>query len=126
MKKCIYCKEIKSETDFSKHSHTADNLDTRCKDCIKKQTEIRKELYKFAPPKPNKCQCCGKKSNKWCLDHNHTDNTFRGWICDRCNTGIGNLGDDLKGLMKAIRYLKRTMPKKVVKIPDRQLKLFES
>ena len=41
------------------------------------------------------------------LDHCHETNQFRGWICRNCNTGIGNLGDNVEGLENAIRYLKR-------------------
>lgn len=27
--------------------------------------------------------------------------------CDRCNAGIGMLGDSIEGLMNAVRYLQR-------------------
>jgi hypothetical protein len=30
-----------------------------------------------------------------CFDHDSTTDTFRGWICQQCNTGIGKLGDNL-------------------------------
>jgi hypothetical protein len=105
MKICIYCKETKQFDQFPKHSHSRDNLDNRCKECVKQQTVVRKKLYQDAPPKPKVCECCGKEPSKWCLDHDHTDDSFRGWLCDKCNTGIGNLGDNLDGLIKAVNYL---------------------
>ena len=102
---CIYCKEKKTIGSFPKHSLYKDNLDTRCRDCVKSQAKIRKELHKTAPPKPDVCECCGNKPLKWCLDHDHKTNKFRGWICDRCNTGLGKLGDNIEGLEKAKEYL---------------------
>jgi len=52
------------------------------------------------------CECCGEKPIKWCLDHDHSTHEFRGWICERCNTGLGKLGDNIEGLTKALNYLK--------------------
>ncbi len=126
MKTCLYCEQIKPETDFPKHNLYKDKLDTRCRDCIKKQSAIRSKLHKSAPPRPEVCECCGKKPRKWCLDHNHNDDTFRGWICDRCNTGMGKLGDNLKGIMNAVRYLKKKSPpkKKIIETKDRQLEFW--
>lgn len=42
------------------------------------------------------------------MDHDHDTETFRGWICEKCNIGIGKLGDTLEGLTKAVEYLKRS------------------
>lgn len=102
---CSYCGKRKNSGSFPRHTHYKDNLDSRCKKCIKKQTKIRDKLRKKAPPKPDICECCKKIPNKWALDHNHRDNSFRGWLCDRCNTGIGNLGDTLQGVINAVNYL---------------------
>jgi hypothetical protein len=82
-----------------------DNLDTRCKNCVKKQTKVRGRLHKKAPQKPEFCECCGKVPIKWCLDHDHADDSFRGWLCDKCNTGIGKLGDNMEGIVCALNYL---------------------
>jgi hypothetical protein len=59
--------------------------------------------------KPALCECCGKQPGKkaLALDHCHVSNRFRGWLCDRCNAGIGMLGDSIEGLMNAVRYLER-------------------
>jgi len=59
------------------------------------------------------CGCCGKeinterhaKQNKACVDHCHDTKQIRGLLCHSCNMGIGKLGDNLEGLMKAVRYL---------------------
>lgn len=58
------------------------------------------------PPRPanGDCQCCGR-TRKLCLDHDHETGEFRGWICDRCNRGIGALDDLPGGLLAAVEYL---------------------
>jgi len=82
-----------------------DKLDSRCRKCVKKHSKVRSKLHKKAPPKPTICECCGKVPLKWVLDHDHKDDSFRGWICGPCNEGIGKLGDNLEGVIKAANYL---------------------
>lgn len=55
------------------------------------------------------CQCCGlmQPDRALCLDHCHATGEFRGWLCQKCNSGVGLLGDNLEGLLKAVRYLER-------------------
>ena len=102
----ISCFSVRGEGKVKKRI----NID--CKECISKESKIVRDLKKTAPPVPEVCDCCGKiplGSNgkiKWCLDHNHQTNTFRGWLCERCNLGIGQLGDNIDGVQKAVKYLK--------------------
>jgi len=110
-KTCIYCNEEKDIGEFPKHIHYHDNLDSRCKKCIKEHSAIRRRLLKTAPPKPTHCECCGTIPRKWCMDHDHDTEKFRGWLCDPCNTGIGKLGDNIEGLERALDYLHRTTGK---------------
>jgi hypothetical protein len=104
-KVCLYCKKRKNRKSFPKHIAHKDKLDSRCRSCIKKHTKIRTKLHKKAPPKPERCECCGVIPRKWHLDHNHSNNLFRGWLCNRCNEGLGKLGDNLDGVIKAVNYL---------------------
>jgi len=107
-KKCKICGIEKAKGDFPKHIHYKDNLDSRCRACIKEQSQLRKELKKTAPPMPDRCECCGQVPVKsLVLDHSHETNQFRGWICEPCNTGIGKLGDDFTGVWLAAMYLSR-------------------
>ena len=46
------------------------------------------------------------KKNSIQLDHCHETNTFRGWLCNSCNTGLGKLKDNIAMLEKGIKYLK--------------------
>jgi hypothetical protein len=62
--------------------------------------------------KPIRCECCGGPpgSKGMCLDHDKRTNKIRGWLCQKCNTGIGLLGDDVAGLERAIAYLQKDPP----------------
>ena len=107
-KVCIVCKEYKFFIEFPKHRGHKDNHDGRCRICINTQVNLRKQLKKKAPVKPEVCECCGKTSDDIVLDHCHETSQFRGWICRYCNAGIGQLGDDIDGVTKALEYLRKT------------------
>lgn len=109
---CSYCGERKNRKSFPKHSMYKDKLDSRCKKCVKKHSKIRSGLHKIAPPKPELCECCGKVPYKWALDHDHADDSFRGWLCGRCNEGLGKLGDNLEGIVNAFNYLMKVKYRK--------------
>jgi endogenous inhibitor of DNA gyrase (YacG/DUF329 family) len=67
-------------------------------------------LKKIAPrPKPERCEVCnrqGLKRNGICLDHNHTNGHFRGWLCSNCNTALGLLNEDINILNALANYIK--------------------
>lgn len=58
-------------------------------------------------PEPPYCECCGAPPDRrtLCLDHDHRTGEFRGWLCHRCNSGIGALGDTAAGAALALVYL---------------------
>jgi hypothetical protein len=102
---CIYCGKRKNAKSFARHIGHKDNLDSRCRKCVKQHTKIRNKLRKKAPQKPDGCECCFCSPDKWHLDHDHVYHTFRGWLCETCNIGIGKLGDNLEGIVAALKYL---------------------
>ena len=65
-------------------------------------------------PCPAECELCGKPpgARALALDHCHVSGRFRGWLCGKCNTGIGMLGDTVAGLRAALRYLRQNAPTK--------------
>ena len=84
-----------------------------CKDCRDDYARSINIAKKLAPPRPyglTQCQCCKRNldGSEVMLDHDHITGAFRGWLCRRCNTGIGSLGDNVEGLEQAIAYLRRT------------------
>jgi hypothetical protein len=58
-----------------------------------------------------KCACCGIRQNeltmRFAVDHDHDTGLIRGLLCGNCNLGIGQLGDNIEGLMKALNYLEK-------------------
>jgi hypothetical protein len=50
------------------------------------------------------CMCCGA-SKAVVVDHVHGTSLIRGFLCTKCNTGLGKLGDTIEGLLNAVRYL---------------------
>lgn len=95
-----------------------------CKECStedqrKRQRERKgwsEEAFKKAvEEQEGKCAICfvplyfGKeyKNSRACADHNHETGKARGVLCDRCNSGIGHLKDDLNIVKSAAAYLER-------------------
>lgn len=48
-----------------------------------------------------------KTRKSLCVDHCHETGKIRGLLCQRCNSGIGQLKHDKKRLSKAIDYLNK-------------------
>ena len=84
------------------------------------QTKIKNKLKKENPPPTNEdyaCLICGitkegmrkkgyvTRQLTFCCDHDWKTGKFRGYICQKCNTGIGNLQDDPEIIRKALEYI---------------------
>ena len=89
-----------------------------CRSCQKGHRQVIEKLRKEVayPDADYTCPICtrniqeigkhGQKSlQSWVLDHCHDSNTFRGWICKPCNTGIGQLQDNPDNAHRAFEYL---------------------
>jgi len=90
----------------------------KCKSCKKKQVNVVEHLKTLNtyPDENYLCPICQrslkeisskgqKKLQSWVLDHCHKTETFRGWLCGNCNTGLGGLKDSLERVSKAKIYL---------------------
>jgi recombinational DNA repair protein (RecF pathway) len=56
------------------------------------------------------CQICGERNRsgkKLSIDHDHKSGSFRGFLCARCNLGIGFFNDSPALLESASKYLEQ-------------------
>jgi hypothetical protein len=104
MQECIVCENVYPLVSFPNHASRKSGKDNRCKSCKNNLQKIARKLYKSSPPKPKSCQICDKETVLF-LDHCHKTDQFRGWICKECNSSLGNFGDDISGILKALKYL---------------------
>ena len=78
----------------------------KCELCMQAMRE-RSKFYNYGesiPDQPELCECCGLEPAIF-IDHDHNTGVVRGWLCPRCNSGIGLLGDAISGLTLALNYL---------------------
>ena len=105
---CIKCGAFKPLEEFAVDKSRSGWRRSECKTCLRHAARVRNQLKKTAPPKPDNCELCGKEAPRLILDHCHETDTFRGWICDKCNTGLGSFYDNVASLTRAIQYLNET------------------
>jgi hypothetical protein len=119
-KQCGICKKHLPLYKFGTDGG-AKYLRYECRDCAKQQSKILREIKKRTPTvsKDHICPICKRsaeeilenktsKTNPWCLDHEHSTQKFRGYLCHKCNLALGNFSDDIERLYNAIIYLKET------------------
>lgn len=79
---------------------------------LRKKFGITTEQYEEMVVKQNfTCLICKKHQSELekslSIDHCHKTGIIRGLLCNACNRGIGNLGDDLETLKNAVKYLEK-------------------
>ena len=119
-RECKECHEIFPATAFTTKNLRSDGawyLKKICRQCHTILEKEKREVRKNAPPKPERCECCHKKT-KLELDHIHGTTIFRGWLCKVCNSGMGKLGDNLEGLLQAAVYLEKDKNKIIEKLNE--------
>ena len=107
-KQCNLEKNVDSFRLYRRATGDRDSRDSKCKKCQRYNQDVTERIRATAPPAPSSCDCCGGTFDKLVLDHCHKEEVFRGWLCDRCNRGIGVLGDTVDSLNQALEYLRKT------------------
>tara|TARA_R100001510_G_C7523268_1_gene117857 strand:- start:38 stop:481 length:444 start_codon:yes stop_codon:yes gene_type:complete len=118
-KVCSKCNQYLPLSRFSWHSG-GNYLRPECKSCNNELSKVREALRREygMPDKGYICPICnhteeavaGKgntKNGAWVIDHCHITDTFRGWLCHKCNRSLGGFDDDEDMLGRAIDYLKK-------------------
>ena len=116
-KLCNKCNRNLPISDFN-FASGGNYLRPECKQCNNDLRKIRNELReKHGMPDDNySCPIClgtkeevsgqgGNKNSPWVLDHCHETESFRGWLCHKCNRSLGGFNDDKEYLRRAIEYL---------------------
>tara|TARA_B100000900_G_C20602172_1_gene726104 strand:+ start:91 stop:825 length:735 start_codon:yes stop_codon:yes gene_type:complete len=135
-KECSKCEERKLLEEYDTNASGIDCFDKNgyrryrpeCKICYKKTSKSGNEAKKIAKnldipyeaPKGTLCAICnkpGKKGNKLVFDHDHKTCRFRGYLHNSCNRSLGVLGDNTEELLRALNYLIKSDPKKIVQDP---------
>lgn len=131
-KHCSRCDEIKEITKFSKDRAHSSGYKSACKACAAKdfknwrtlnleQARLRDKIsqyrssYKLSLEKAEElvrinregiCEIC-KQPTKLVVDHCHTSQEVRGFICSACNSVLGYSKDNTTTLRNAIVYLEK-------------------
>ena len=108
IKICIKCNKEKSIESFARFFQ-ARQTERVCVSCRNKHNKIVSELKKIykKPDKGFKCPICLKKAIPN-LDHDHKTETFKGWICNKCNSALGFFEDDINYVRRAVNYLEKS------------------
>ncbi len=120
---CKECRRLLPITAFEQNRPSV--WRSECKECRKNAKPFpnipnkAKTEYESNNPRPEigeefYCRVCERTitvqtSRDINLDHNHETGKIRGYICNRCNTGLGNFRDSISILKRAIRWLKGTL-----------------
>ena len=114
MQECKECHRILPLTAYTVSTLRSDGayyLKKLCRECHTINEREMREVKKNAPPKPECCDCCHKKTKKLQCDHIHGTFIFKGWVCTDCNSGTGKLGDTLEGVLQGAIYLENDKDK---------------
>lgn len=103
-KNCKSCDSIeRGERKIRRAKYTLPDKDYACPICERHEKDIVNSIYRvdkdYNVYKPN-------LKTPWCLDHDHDTGEVRGWLCHKCNTGLGRFKDSIKYLERAIKYLR--------------------
>lgn len=113
---CKYCRHLKytkkskklSYEDFYHKLENSNRQERLYITKLKRQYGISfKEAKKIHDKK--QCSICKKIVNskkRLCVDHCHSSNEIRGFLCSNCNAGLGMFKDNILNLKNAIKYLK--------------------
>ncbi len=71
------------------------------------------EYFNLLRKQKSRCPICRRHQKRvkirFCVDHCHETKKVRGLLCSPCNRAIGQLGDTVQGVQRALTYLQRSL-----------------
>lgn len=119
IKQCNVCKEVLPLDSFTRNLRkNTCGYKSLCKKCINKRSLLKRKHYyiKYAYGKSeewynnlvkeqhHKCAIC-KKEVKLVIDHCHNTGNVRELLCNKCNSVLGYVNEDITILNNMIDYL---------------------
>lgn len=121
---CSVCRYVKPIGDFFE-CHLPRQCQGICKDCAKSRASerrrtldtrlkmyglTREDFTELLGRQNNVCAICKQvpdsgPTKDFVIDHDHNTGKVRGLLCNKCNNGLGLLGDDITGVLSALQYL---------------------
>jgi len=95
--RCISCEQKRKDSNPKMKDWKTDHQ-------TKKRYGVDAVTYKQRMSTSNCCEICGK-TEELCYDHCHDTMEFRGVLCRGCNRSLGQLGDNVDGIKKVLKYL---------------------
>lgn len=108
---CIECRKAYENKSHHKHKHKRpyNYEDDKNRKLLKEYGISYAEYLTMLEAQNGGCAICGTTSTgnrkAFHVDHCHITGKVRGLLCGNCNSGIGNLRDDIGLLKRAIEYL---------------------
>ncbi|SHG20849.1 endonuclease domain-containing protein [Geodermatophilus nigrescens] len=113
---CPVCRQAVAHEDYVRSSRTASGFGSRCKSCHNATNKAAyrqrqygmsdAEVHDLRVAQANCCAICSEADPRH-LDHDHRTGVVRGWLCQRCNHGLGLFRDHPTVLRDAARYVER-------------------
>lgn len=113
---CHKCDEVQPVKNFTVMA--SGEIKRTCSSCRNGNRKVVRDLRKDNPYPDDdySCPICKRDMEEiskygqprlktWVLDHCHDTNTFRGYVCSNCNTGLGGFQDNADNVSRAYEYL---------------------
>jgi predicted RND superfamily exporter protein len=103
----VYNKENSQRRKEQYKSFKSNSPESRRKRYLRMAYKLTPQEYdELRTTQDGGCAICFRKVNRLVVDHDHTTGKIRSLLCTTCNTGLGQFGDNIALLEKAITYLK--------------------
>lgn len=109
---CVFC-----EKPYRRQRRDSYACSGRCRDRYRQAQRLgikglnERSLAEAMQSQNNCCAICRATGSTLATDHDHQSGAFRGFLCGRCNRGIGFLKDDPEILRRAAEYLEERRAK---------------